>query len=264
MNQDEQMAFFYELFDASLPRLGPGEDQSTKKAIDLLLSAAGKHPDAPDLERSRILDLGCGNGAQTIQLARHIGGPILAVDNHQPYLDELRLRAEAAGVSGRIQPLLGDMCKLGLTERSFDLIWSEGALYVMGFRQGLEACYSLLAPGGLMAASELCWLRPDPPADCRQYFANEYPAMADVDSNLEAIRGCGFEIVGHFALPESAWLESYYLPLEDRLDSFRGIHATDPARMETIDAVQMEIDFYRRFSSYYGYIFFLMRRSETR
>jgi len=38
MNQQEQMAFFYELFDAKLPRLGPGDDFSTKKALDMLLA----------------------------------------------------------------------------------------------------------------------------------------------------------------------------------------------------------------------------------
>jgi len=36
MNQQEQMEFFYEIFDASLPRLGPGNDASTKKALELL------------------------------------------------------------------------------------------------------------------------------------------------------------------------------------------------------------------------------------
>ena len=260
MDSEEQMTFFHEIFDASLPRLGPGDEASTLKALDMLGSTGSRHEDETAGRTTRILDLGCGNGAQTLVLARHTKGPILAVDNHQPYLDELQRRAEAAGVSEKIRVSLRDMHSLDKGDGPFDLIWSEGALFVMGFREGLTACHSLLAPGGGLAASELCWLQSDPPAECKQFFDMAYPAMGDIDANLAVIRECGYEIVGHFTQPESAWWEPYYHPLEERFHVLRKRHAADAEKLSMIESIEMEIDIYRKYSASYGNVFFVMRR----
>lgn len=276
MNENEQMKFLYEmkflheLYDASLPRLGPGDDCSTKKALDMVLSERSKRTDESVPGKLSVLDIGCGNGAQTIELAKHIEGTILAVDNHQPYLDELNSRAMVAGLSGKIQTKLMDMSELSRRDGIFDLIWSEGALNLMGFkdgvlnpsgfRDGLVLCHGLLSPGGFLAASELCWFRPDPPDECRRFFSEAYPSMATGDANLSLIKSCGFEAIENFNLPESAWREQFYHPLEYSLRSFRERYAADQERLDFIESIQKEIDIYRKYSSYYGYIFFLMRR----
>ncbi|RPJ33637.1 MAG: class I SAM-dependent methyltransferase [Planctomycetaceae bacterium] len=259
MDQHEQQEFFYEIFDASLPRLGPGDEASTKRALDTLLSTGFLRERAAIDAPWRILDVGCGNGAQTIELAKHTPGMILAIDNHQPCLDELQRRAGAAGVWSKIRLSLRDMRTLTADDGPFDLVWSEGALFVMGFREGVAACRSLLAPGGGLAVSELCWLRSDPPAECREFFAGGYPAMTDISANLAAIRGCGCDVIEHFTQPESAWWEPYYLPLQDRLHMLRDKYAADSERLSMLESIQKEIDIYRRYSAYYGNVFFVMR-----
>lgn len=260
MDSEKLPDFFYEIFDASLPRLGPGDEASTLKALNLLRSARPRRNDQTTGRTTRILDLGCGNGTQTIVLARHTDGSILAIDNHQPVLDELQRRAAAAGVSERIHVSLRDMRSLEKSDGPYDLIWSEGALFVMGFREGLAACHELLAPGGGLAVSELAWLRPDPPAECRQFFATVYPALADIETNLGVIRACGYEILGHFPQPESAWWEPFYHPLEARLRSLRARRAGEAEKLSLIEQIQKEIDIYRQYSAFYGNVFFVMRR----
>ena len=259
MDQPEQNEFFYEMFDASLPWLGPGDDASTKRALDSLHSAGLLREKASTGAPWRILDIGCGNGAQTIQLAKHTPGMILAIDNHQPFLDELRRRAEAAGVWGKIRISLRDMRTLTADDGPFDLVWSEGALFVMGFREGLTACRSLLAQGGGLAVSELAWLKSDPPVECREFFAGTYPAMVDVGTSLAAIRACGYEVIEHFTQPESAWWEPYYLPLQSRLRVLRDKCAGDSERIGMIEFIEKEIDIYRKYSAYYGNVFYVMR-----
>jgi SAM-dependent methyltransferase len=260
MASKEQMEFFYEMFDASLPRLGPGDEASTLRALTMLRSAGFPTGHDAILRATRILDLGCGNGAQTVVLARNTEGPILAVDNHQPFLDELQRRVEAAGLAARVQVSLRDMRSLEKSDGPFDLIWFEGAIFVMGFTEGLAACHRLLAPGGGLAVSELGWLKPDPPDVCRQFFDAVYPAMTDIETNLAAIRDCGYEIVGHFTQPESAWWGPFYHPLAERLRLLRPRHAADAEKLSMIEHVQMEIDIYRQYSAYYGNVFYVMRR----
>jgi len=260
MDQPKPTEFFFEIFDASLPRLGPGNDAATVRALQTLLTQGRPRRDAPGPSSWRILDFGCGNGAPTIQLAKHLDAAIVAVDFHQPFLDELRRRAEAEGVAEKIQTWCRDLRGLDLESGSFDLVWAEGSLFATGFREGLTACHAWLAPGGLMAATELCWFSPDPPAECRRFFANGYPAMTDVETNLATIKACGYELIGHFRLPESAWWDSFYHPLEDRLRSFRARFAADAEKLTLIESIQAEIDLYRRYSRFYGYVFFMMQR----
>jgi SAM-dependent methyltransferase len=254
MNEQETMDLIYEIFDASLTRQGPGDDASTKKAFDIALSALGRR------DGLRILDLGCGSGAQTISLAKLVDGNIVAVDSHQPFLDELRRRADSAGVSGKIRALNADMKDLQMDAESYDLIWAEGSIFIIGFRDGLAAFRPLLTGDGVLAASELQWLKPDPPQECRDLIAGEYPPINDLAANLKAIDDCGYNICGHFALPESSWLDIYYAPLEKRLPGMRDKYAADAERLEFIAKIQKEIDIYRKYSDYYGYEFFIMRR----
>lgn len=259
MNEQEQMQLLHEMFDPSLLRLGPGTEASTLKALEIAAAARPSPTTTAQGGQPRVLDLGCGTGAQSLILARQLGEKILAMDNHQPYLDALRRRAEAAGVSERIVPLLGDMRTMEFDEGAFDLIWSEGAIFCMGFLDGLVKCRKWLAPGGILALTEICWLRADVPRDCRDFLLNLYPPTMDIADSLAAVRERGYVVVDHFTLPKSAWSEEYYRPMEKRLKLLRPRCTGDPDRLAMIEMIQAEMDGYRKYSDYYGYVFFILK-----
>lgn len=238
---------FFTLY-RDLPRYGPGDDGSTREALRRL----GPLPPA-----ARVLDLGCGAGTQTLVLASALDGPITAVDLHQPFLDELRVRATAAGVGERIVTRCADFGALDVSPGSVDLLWSEGAIYHLGFGEGLARWRPLLAAGGHAAVTELTWLTAEPPAEAVAFWHDAYPAMRDEAGNRAAAVAAGWDVVDRFTLRATAWWESYYAPLAARIAQLRP--DADAALRAVIADTEREIDLWLSHGGAYGYVFYLLR-----
>jgi SAM-dependent methyltransferase len=244
------MQLLYELH-SQMPRQGPGGAAYTRRAFTML---TGLPP------RAEVLDVGCGPGAQTLTLAMLDTGTITAVDNHAPYLAELEVAAEQRGLTDRIRTVEQDMTALDFPAASVDLIWSEGAIYIMGFETGLRAWRPLLRDGGFVAVTEATWLEPDPPAELAAFWDEAYPAMQNIEANLATLRAAGYRPLGHFTLPDSSWWTGYYIPLEARLAEFERHHQGDASARQISDMERREIALFRKYSRYYGYVFYVMRR----
>jgi SAM-dependent methyltransferase len=246
MSQTIAETIFWKIHQ-DLPREAPGSDESTRRAFDML-------PALPT--PARILDVGCGPGAQTIALAQACQAEIIAVDTHQPFLDDLMRRAARAGVADRIQTINLSMSDLHF-EQPFDLIWSEGAIYIMGFENGLRAWKKLLKPGGLIAVTELSWIKPNPPEAARRFWTEAYPQMLPVEQNLTILSDAGYRPIGHFSLPESDWWAHYYNPMADRIQTLRAQYPNNAEAQAALDVEFAEIELYRQFSDWYDYHFYI-------
>ena len=249
MAEDTTTALFFELF-SGLPQQGPGDATSTLRALSLVPSIGPE---------TRILDIGCGTGRQTWVLAQNSPARIVAIDNHPPFVDELNREAHRLGLAKRVEARVADMQRLDFADASFELIWCEGAIYIAGVEAGLLDWRRLLAGGGHVAFSEVCWTSPDPPAECVSFWEQEYPAIRDAAALLTAIDGCGYETLGHFMLPGSAWWDDYYGPLERNVAAFRARYRGRPEAQELADQTQREIDIWKAYSDYYGYASFVAR-----
>jgi SAM-dependent methyltransferase len=245
---DSQMALVFSFYEG-VERKGPGSDETTLKALNLLDGL----PANP-----RIVEFGCGAGMASIALARSIPCHVTAVDIHQPFLDELDRSAVRAGLNDRITTLKADMGDPPFPDESFDVVWSEGAIYNIGFEEGLRRWRRLLPKGGYVAVSEAVWLSENPPQRAKEFWEAEYPAMTSVEENLCKFSPSGFEPLGHFILPPTDW-GNYYLPLQAHLAEFRKSHADNAAAESLVNSVQREIDIWKEFGTTFGYAFFMGR-----
>jgi SAM-dependent methyltransferase len=253
---DATLARFMELH-RDLPRQAPGGAEFTRRALELV----GELPARP-----RIVDFGCGPGAHTLDLLEALpDSEVVALDLLPALLDELRDRAGARGVRDRLTVLEGDMAAPPPQVQSggFDLVWSEGAAYSIGFDAALEAWRGLLVPGGGIAVSELTWTAPAAaiPEAARAFWAEEYPAMRADAANRAAFAARGYALTGSFALPASAWWAPYYTPLRDRLPAFEAAHAGDPAARAVAEETRREIENFERYGDTFAYVFYVGRRS---
>lgn len=241
---------FFELHNG-LPREGPGDDGSTKKAYLML-------DDLP--EKPRILDIGCGPGMQTVTLAKLSNGKIYAVDNHQPFLEQLKKNALKQGVTKNIIVVNGDMATLEYEKGSFDLIWSEGAIFVVGFEKGLRQWRKLLHINGYLVVSELSWLKPNPPEEIRKFFLEGYPGIKTINGNLEIIKKVGYRLISRFVIPNESWWTHYYKHIEEKIPSMKLKYRDDNEALAYLASEELEINMFRKYSDYYGYVFFIMQK----
>lgn len=183
-------------------RQGPGGDAETEKAIGL----AGIDRNVP----LKIADIGCGTGASTLTLARLLNAKITAVDFLQDFIDVLAVRTQGDGVEDKITTLCASMKQLPFEDEEFDVIWSEGAIYNIGFTKGVSDWKRYLKPGGLLIASEMTWLTNSRPSELQNHWNNEYPEIDTASAKVKVLEENGYTPIGYFVLPEYCWLNNYY------------------------------------------------------
>ncbi len=233
-------------------RQGPGGDVETSRAITLSGLA--------DAKELKIADIGCGTGAPTLVLAKELDAVITALDFMPEFLSELEQRADDQAVANRIKTIAAPMDDLPFDKETLDAIWSEGAIYNIGFADGIRAWRRFLKPGGILAVSELTWLTDERPAELDDHWQREYPEIATASAKMALLEAHGYTPIGYFALPERCWLDNYYRPMQRRFEAFLKKHAFAEAAQTIVSAEQREIVLYERFSPFVSYGYYIARK----
>lgn len=236
---------------AGLQAASPARLAYTRQAYHML----------PALQKPRILDLGCGQGGPTLELARLSSGEVIGVDIDQDALEQLVAQSEEAGLTARIRVVNCSLSELDFPLESFDIIWSEGSILVVGFETGLRYWRQFICPNRFLVVHEATWLRPDPPKGIVDYWQERLPGIRTAQENIEAMSRQGYRLVGHFLLPEDFWWRDHYQPLQARIVTLRQRYADDEQALAILEEKQRDVDLYRAHAQWYGSAFYLMQKA---
>ena len=195
----------------------------------------------PRIEKPHILDVGCGSGIPTIALAKLSEGKITGIDTDQRLLDRLEKRAKELGLSNRVFTKNRSLFSLDFPNETFDIIWAEGSIHIIGFEKGLKEWRHLLKPRGFLVVHD---------------------SVKTVLNELDILSSLGYELINHFELPEDAWLKEYCIPLE-RLIKERREKAKDAEMLKMLERYQNEVNMIRSNPKDNVSAFYIMQKSNV-
>lgn len=244
--------YFYEAFDG-LTRQGPGSEQSTKKALSQL-----------DLDRNEvleILDIGCGPGSHTLLLAAEFpNAHITAIDTNETSLTTLKEKLQQRRLEERVSVQNASMFKMDFKQETFDLIWAEGSIYIMGFQKGLACWKPFLKPRGYLVCSEISWLHDNPSNESKAFWNEGYPEIDTISNKINQITALNYNYIFSFVLPMKDWVEEYYNPLELSLQKMEKKYDTDADAFNVINMIRQEIKLYQHYYHDYSYVFYGLQK----
>jgi len=239
-------------FHLDAHRQGPGGERETLRAIEL----AG----LDDSQTLKIVDIGCGTGASTLLLAQNLNAQILAIDLFPEFLEVLKSQVSKGKVKGQVDTKAVSMEELPFDQGELDVIWSEGAIYNMGFERGVKEWKPFLKKGGVLAVSEITWLTATRPSEIEDYWQAEYPEIGPASKKIKILEDAGYQVMGYFPLPTSCWLDDYYSPIEARFESFLAKQHNSAEAKKIVEGEKEEIELYKKYSDYYSYGFYVAQR----
>jgi ubiquinone/menaquinone biosynthesis C-methylase UbiE len=236
---------------SGMERQGPGSPEVTIKALSFTDNLTAD---------SRIADIGCGTGGQTMVLARHTSGRITGVDLFPSFIDLFNLNVKKSELQDRVNGIVGSMENLPFQNEELDMIWSEGAIYNIGFRRGLNEWHKFLKTGGYIAVSEASWFTDERPVEIDKFWRDAYPGIDTVSNKVAQMQNAGYIPIATFILPENCWTEHFYTPQVSAQKSFLKKYKGNKTAEELIANQRHEAELYYKYKEYYGYVFYIGKK----
>jgi len=236
---------------SNVERQGPGSPEVTLKALSFIDNLNSE---------SLIADIGCGTGGQTMVLSQNTEGCITGIDIFPTFIDLFNANARKLNLQDRTKGVVASMDKLPFQKEEFDLIWSEGAIYNIGFERGLKEWREYLKPGGYVAVSEASWFTEERPDEIKEFWLDAYPGIDTISNKVEQLQKAGYMPVATFILPENCWTEHFYDPQVSAQEEFLKRYEGDKTAEEFIANQRHETQLYYKYKEYYGYVFYIGKK----
>ena len=250
---DKQLSYFDVLIEAhlGLERQGPGCPEITMKALSFLGDLDGI---------SRVADLGCGTGGQTMILAQNIAGTITGIDLCPDFINVLNENAGKANLRDRVSGIVGNIEELPFQKGELDLIWSEGVVDSIGFGKGLSYWNGFLKENGYIAVTCPSWFTDERPDEIEKFWADAVEVLDTIEGNISTMRKTGYHYLASFVLPEECWTDNYLIPRDAAGKALLEKYPGNETVKAYIESDEYEMELYLKYKQYYGYVFYIGKK----
>lgn len=193
----------------------------------------------PKLSMPKILDIGCGSGVPAMELARLSNGEIIGIDNDQSVLDEFNEKIKKAHFIDRVRTVKCSMFDIEFPDESFDIVWAEGVMAIIGFERGLRKWRRLIKSNRFLVIHD---------------------DIGDMERKHDLIPLCGYVVLDMFVVPKEVWWTDYYSILEKKVKMLREQCSDDRATLAFLNKEQREVEEFKKNPQYHGSVFFLMQK----
>jgi ubiquinone/menaquinone biosynthesis C-methylase UbiE len=191
------------------------------------------------IQSPEILDIGCGSGIPTLELAKLSNGHITAIDIDQKKLNILANKADKAGLANRLTIINCSLLKLDFPAQSFDIIWAEGSISVIGFEQGIKQWHTLIKNGGFLVVH-----------DEKGPFKNK----------IKVIPELGYKLIDYFFLDQKIWWDIYFSPLDKYIKEIQKTYPESTRVNMILQNDRREIDEFYIYPERNQSVFFIMKK----
>lgn len=236
---------------ASVERQGPGSPEMTIQALNFIDNLTAD---------SRIADIGCGTGTQTMLLAEHTQGYIVGVDLLPEFIGIFNHAAQQLNLQDRVMGMVGAMEDLPFKDDELDLIWAEGAIYNIGFERGMNEWHKFLKTDGYIAVTEISWLTNERPKEINDFWTESYPEIDTISNKVALMQKAGYITVATFVLSENCWTDHFYTPQEAVQETFLMKHKGNQVAEDFVECQRRESQLYHKYKKYYSYVFYIGKK----
>ena len=131
------------------------------------------------------------------------------------------------------------MFEIDFSNESFDIIWAEGSISIIGFENGLKIWRRFLKPN---------------------VFLVVHDDIKNITNKRKQIPNYGYNIKGYFSLPQDAWWINYYSPIENKIQELRKKYIDDSEALKILNEKQNEIEMFKKNPKSHGSVFFIMEK----
>jgi ubiquinone/menaquinone biosynthesis C-methylase UbiE len=195
----------------------------------------------PYQKEPRILDIGCGSGIPTIELAKLSNGEVTGIDTDKSSIDELKRKISEEALSNRVEGINLSMFEMKFPDESFDIIWSEGAIRTIGFETSLKQWRRFLKRNGYLVIH------------CQTKYAAD---------SLSHILKHGYNLKEAVQLSPDAWWTEFYQPLEGKMSTLFHKYATRSDALQLLRQLQSEIIMVKKNPHNFHSAFYIMKRAK--